>query len=130
MTFVKVPMWNFQCVREIEAAKREECERIEAAKREECERIGAWPQYDKNMKEITDMLGAAVRSGKEYMERHKPTPEEIAFDEELDRSCAETVLRPHRHSLIVFILIFGRTHVHAFAVYRNCYDRLQHVKKK
>ena len=60
MTFVKVDKWNFRCVREIEAAKRDEVKRIEAANREECERIGAWPQYDKNMKKLTNTIGRIV----------------------------------------------------------------------
>ena len=124
MTFVKVDKWNFRCVREIEAAKREEVERIEAANREEREQIGAWPQYDKNMKSLTDMIGRVVRSNNEYIERHEPTPADIAFDKEIDRLCEETVLRSHRHSLIVVILIFGCTHEHPFAMYRNGDERL------
>ena len=124
MTFVKVDKWNFGCVREIEAAKREEVERIEAANREECERIGAWPQYDKNMKALRNTIGRIVRSTKECLATHEDTSEDIAFDKEIDRLCEETVLRSHRHSLIVVILIFGCTHEHPFAMYRNADERL------
>ena len=110
---VKVPTWNFQCVREIENAKREERERM-----------GAWPQYEKNVKDLCDRLGAAEKKNREYLDSLNQTAEEIASDDELDRKCAETVLRLHHHPLILFILIFGCTHVHPFAVYSYGYERL------
>ena len=112
-------MWNFQCVREMENAKKLEGEQM-----------GAWPQYEKNVKELSDRMRNYCNEMKAYTDSIEYTAEEIAFNAEVDRSIAERVLRSHRHSLIVFILIFACTHIHAFAVYRNCYDRLPHVKMK